>query len=71
MHILPIDADVTDYKTHYCDCVEIYHRGGIMYPTFNGRIVSGEFDGANFIVGNNLADNGRPRASDGTRLDIL
>ena len=71
MHILPIDADVTDYKTHYCDCVEIYHRSGIMYPTFNGRIVSGEFDGANFIVGNNLADNGRPRASDGTRLDIL
>lgn len=72
MHILPIDADVTNYNTHYCDCVEIYHRGGIMYPTFNGRIVSGiAFDGANFIVGNNLADNGSPRASDGTRLDII
>lgn len=72
MHVLPIDADVTNYNTHYCDCVEIYHRGGIMYPTFNGRIVSGmAFDGANFIVGNNLADNGRPRASDGTRLDII
>ena len=72
MHVLPIDADVTNYNTHYCDCVEIYHRSGIMYPTFNGRIVSGiAFDGANFIVGNNLADNGRPRASDGTRLDII
>lgn len=71
MHILPIDADVTNYQTHYCDCVEIYHRGGMMYPTFNGRIVSGLFDGANFIVGNNLADNGNPRASDGTRLDNL
>ena len=71
MHILPILADVTDYNTNYCDCVEIYHRGGIMYPAYNGRIVSDTLDGANFIVGNNLADNGKPRPSDGTRLDIL
>ena len=71
MHILPILADVTDYNTNYCDCVEIYHRGGIMYPAYNGRIVSSNLDGANFIVGNNLADNGKPRPSDGTRLDIL
>ena len=71
MHILPILSDVTGYNTNYCDCVEIYHRGGIMYPAYNGRIVSDTIDGANFIVGNNLADNGKPRPSDGTRLDIL
>ena len=42
-----------------------------MYPAYNGRIVSGTLDGANFIVGYNLANNGTPRPSDGTRLDIL
>lgn len=70
-HILPIDSSLDGYNTNYFDCVEIYHRGGIEYPAFNGRIVSGNLCGSNFIVGNNLADNGTARPSDGTRLDMI
>ena len=70
-HILPIGASTKDYEYNYCDCVEIVSENTTMYATYNGRIVSGELNGINFIVGNNSIDSKDARPSDGTRIDWI
>ena len=72
-HILPIKTDENNlgYNYNYCDCCEIYARAGVIYPTYNGRIVSGEMVGSNFIVGADSIQEGTRRPSDGTRIDCF
>lgn len=68
-HILPCFAD-GGYNNTYCDCVEIGTRddGAYQAVSYNGRLVSGDLVGRNFIVSFWKDDERANRASESTRI---
>lgn len=72
-HVLPINSGYDSPRGYhyYCDTCEMDMQHINTYTTFNGRIVSGEMVGSNFIVAVDAISGVSSRPSDGTRLDIL